>query len=259
MSIIESLILGMIQGLTEFLPVSSSGHLVFFQNLFGLQEPGVTLEVLLHFGTLLSVFWVFKKDFVKLFSFYVDKKQRRFLFLLLAGVIPTGTVGVILGSYFEALFESTFMVGIMLLITGVLLYSIPLLTPGTRKLEDMNLVDAIWIGIFQGISVIPGISRSGATVTVALWSKLDKETAIKYSFMLAAPAIMGATLLELKDLFSTGVEKAMLWNYLAGAATAFGFGVLAIKVFITLLKEKKFHYFAFYCWAFGLLVLWLSF
>ncbi|HOP68471.1 MAG: undecaprenyl-diphosphate phosphatase [Dethiobacteria bacterium] len=257
MNLLEAIVLGLIQGLTEFLPVSSSGHLVLAQNLLGIQQPGVTLEVLLHFGTLLSVFWVFGRDFLDLLRFPKDSLQRRFLLLLLVGIVPTAVIGLLLEDYMDQIFMSNRMVGLMLLVTGVMLLVLTRLPQGRKGIGQMKTVDALWVGLFQGIAVIPGISRSGATITGAIWRGLDRPAAVRYSFMLAAPVILGLTLLELKDLLSLGLEREMLVNYAAGSLVAFLSGILAIKFFIKLLQQEKFHYFAFYCWVAGLITIFL--
>lgn len=258
MLLIESIILGLAQGLTEFLPVSSSGHLVIFQDLLGIDEPGLTMEVILHFGTLLSVFTVFGRDFIDLLRFSRDAGQRRFLLMLTAGVIPTGVIGILLERYMEFFFSSTLAVGAMLLLTGGMLKFMEMLPPGNKDAEKMEIKDALWIGLMQGLAVIPGISRSGATITAAIWRGLDRTAAVRYSFMLSAPVIFGATLLEVKEMVLTGVERDMLLNYITGGAVAFLAGVVAIKTFIKLLKGRKFHYFAYYCWAAGAVILLYS-
>ncbi len=258
MGIFEAIILGLVQGLTEFLPVSSSGHLVIFQDLLGLDEPGVTLEVLLHFGTLLSVFWVFGRDFIDLLRFPKDTAQRRFLLLLIVGVIPTGLIGLLIGSYIEAFFASTLVVGVMLLVTGGLLKLLTILPGGSKDTAQMSYRDALWVGLLQGLAVIPGISRSGSTITAALWRGLDRTTAVRYSFMLAAPVILGATLLEVREITAVGIERAMLVNYTVGGLVAFLAGVVAIKTFIRLLQQHKFHYFVYYCWALGTVTIAVS-
>lgn len=251
MTLIESLILGLLQGLTEFLPISSSGHLVIFQALFGLEEPGLTLEVLLHFGTLLSVFWVFGRDFLELLRFPRDAGQRRFLLLLVLGVIPTAVLGLLMENYAAGIFKSTLATGVALLVTGGILKLLTVLPAGSKGAAEMQPRDALWIGLIQGFAVIPGISRSGSTITAALWRGLDRVTAVRYSFMLAVPVILGLTLLEIRNLAAAGIEQAMLINYLAGALVAFLAGVAAIKLFIRLLQQQKFLYFAYYCWAAG--------
>ncbi|HPZ11115.1 MAG TPA: undecaprenyl-diphosphate phosphatase [Bacillota bacterium] len=251
MSLIKTIILGVVQGLTEFLPVSSSGHLVICQRLFGLESAGVTLEVLLHFGTLLAVFWVFWRDFLDLLKFPRDAVQRRFLLLLILGCIPTALIGFFLGDFIESIFHSLLLTGAALIVTGGILKLLTLLPEGSKDVTAMRPIDALWIGLLQGIAVIPGISRSGSTITAALWRGLERATAVRYSFMLAAPVILGATLLEIKEMFSAGIEKTLLLDYAAGTVTAFICGVLAIRLFIRLLQQKKFHYFAYYCWALG--------
>ncbi len=258
MGIIESIILGLVQGLTEFLPVSSSGHLVIFQDFLGMDEPGVTLEVMLHFGTLLSVFVVFGRDFLQMLRFFRDEVQRRFLLLLVVGVIPTGVIGLLLDKYVEGIFDSTLMVGVMLLVTGGLLKLMTLLPAGTKDISKMSYADALLIGLMQGIAVIPGISRSGSTITAAIWRGLDRSLAVRYSFILAAPVIFGATLLEVKEMVALGIERSMLINYLVGGGVAFLAGVIAIKTFIQLLQSRKFQYFAYYCWAVGAFILIFS-
>jgi len=258
MNIYEAMLLGLIQGLTEFLPVSSSGHLVIFQELLGLDEPGVTLEVLLHFGTLLSVFWVFGSDFLALLSFRKNSAERNFLLMLIAGVAVTGSIGLIFSDYLTVLFKSTLLVGFMLLITGAILKIISILPVGSKDKENITLKDALLIGLLQAFAMIPGISRSGTTIAAALWRGLDRQTAVKYSFMLSAPVILGATLLEVRELLSFGFEQESIINYAAGGFVAFLSGILAIKVFIKLLAGNKFHYFSYYCFAAGLLVIVIS-
>ncbi len=258
MSIFEAIILGIIQGLTEFLPVSSSGHLVIFQEILGMEEPGVTLEVLLHFGTLFSVIWVFRKDFKGLFLFWRDQQQQYFLFMILCGVAVTAAIGLFFNNYVDILFKSTLLVGFMLLVTGTILKLLTIIPRGDKKIATMKVSDAVWIGLLQGLAIIPGISRSGSTIMAALWRGLDNETAVRYSFILSAPVIFGATLLEIKDLIMVGIEQHMLINYIIGGLMSFLAGVFAIKVFIRLLTGRKLHYFSYYCWIVGCLVIGLS-
>ncbi len=258
MSVPETIILGIIQGLTEFLPVSSSGHLVIFQRFLGVEEPGITLEVFLHLATLLSVFWVFRRDFAALLSFRRDKTQRRFLILLIMGTIPTGIIGLLGKPLIHDAYRSTLLTGCMLLVTGTLLWIINSFKAGAKTIDTMSSRDALVVGVMQGLAILPGISRSGATITGALWTGLDRATAVRYSFMLSAPAIFGAALLEMKDMLETGVETGILWNYLAGGFFAFVCGVLAIRVFIRLLQNKKFNYFSYYCFIAGIITIILS-
>ncbi len=255
----EALILGLVQGLTEFLPISSSGHLVVSQTLLSVQEPGITFEVMVHFGTFFSVICIFRQDLKKLFyGFLRVKKERKLFFLLFISVVPTGLMGILLRSFFESIFQSFTTVGFMLLITGVIILLVFYLPAGNKDVQKMNALDAILISFAQGMAIIPGISRSGSTITAALARKLDTETAIKFSFLMSLPVILGATLLELKEVISVGFDEALILPYFVATLTAFLSGVLAIKVFIRLLKARKFYYFSFYCWGLGSLVIYLG-
>jgi len=258
MSYLEAAVLGLVQGLTEFLPVSSSGHLVIFKDLLGLNQPGVTLEVLLHVSTLLAVLFVFRNDFINLCQFYKNKDQRKFLFLLVLGSIPTACLGLLLSDYVEKLFQSTLAVGCMLLITGGILRLLTVLPAGKKDLTSMRFTDALFIGLVQGIAVIPGISRSGSTIAGAVFRGLEPESAARYSFMLSAPVIAGAALWETRKVMFSGMEKVMLVNYTIGGIIAFVSGILAIKLFINMLKENKFYYFSYYCWGLGLITIIVS-
>lgn len=259
MAIWEAILLGMVQGLTEFLPVSSSGHLVIFQDILGMNEPGVTLEVMLHLGTLFSVFWVFGRDFLELLSFWKKRDQRHFLLMLFIGAAVTAIFGLFVKNYIDYVFKSTLLVGLMLLVTGGILKLLTIIPVGQKNIKQMKIQDAILIGLLQAFAIIPGISRSGSTILASMWRGLDRSNAIKYSFMLSAPVILGAALLESRELFSIGLDRAMLLNYLSGGLVAFISGVFAIKTFIRLLRGDKLYYFAYYCWATGFVVIIMSF
>lgn len=254
MSLVEAIILGLLQGFTEFLPVSSSGHLVIFQHLFGISQPGVTFEVLVHFGTMISILTVFWGDLAALIKGLANNREQKKLFvLLLTGTIATGFVGIVMGSFFKGLFEQPVVTGFMLLVTGFIVHMIARISkfPGGKNIERMSYLDGIITGIFQGIAIIPGISRSGSTILASLFRGLKRQTAIKYSFLLALPAITGATLLEAVDIIRMGEVPGYLSIYLFAAVLAFISGVLSIKIFINFLNKGKFHYFAYYCWVMG--------
>ncbi len=247
----ESVILGIIQGLTEFLPVSSSGHLVIFQELLGVRQPGITFEVMVHFGTVLSVFWVFGPDVIRiLLRFAREKKERHFAWLLVLGTMPTGVIGYLCKDFFTALFQSALLVGFMLAVTGCILYTLHRISPGQKGETGITYSDAILVGLAQGFAIIPGISRSGATITAALWRGLDRETAVRYSFLLSIPAILGATMVELWEMRVAG-GSVPDGSVLAGTLAAFIAGVAAIKVFVHFLKTGRFQYFAYYTWFAG--------
>lgn len=257
MGVSKAILLGLLQGLTEFLPVSSSGHLVIAQYFLGLTLPGVTFEVLVHFGTLLSVIWVFRKDLYYLITrFLYDAEQKKLLLLLIIGTIPTGLMGLFFSSFFLKIFDSPLFAGLMLLITGFIVIAIQKIKIKNREIKDMNPWDAVLIGVFQGIAIIPGISRSGSTIMGALWRGLKREVAIRYSFLLALPAIAGASFSEVLNLFeSGGLGNGFLPHYFLAAFIAFLSGIFAINVFIKLLIRGKFYYIAYYCWLIGLLTI----
>lgn len=248
---VEGILLGILQGLTEFLPVSSSGHLVIFQDFLGVRQPGITFEVMVHFGTLLSVIWVFGADIIRIFSrMWREKRERHFAAMLILGTIPTGLMGFLFADVFKRFYESTITTGFMLLITGVIVYALAHMVPGKKDEQAVTAKDALFISVAQGLAIIPGISRSGSTITSALWRGLDRETAVKFSFLVSIPVILGATLLELKGMSASGFV-GLTSGVLYGTITAFLAGILAIKVFIHLLTTGRFHFFAYYCWFAG--------
>mgnify|MGYP000873811108 FL=1 len=251
MGAIQAIILGIIQGLTEFFPVSSSGHLVIFQQLLGIQESGITFEVMVHFATLLSVICVFWRDIVRIATnFRHEKQERHFVLMLILGTIPTGLMGVFFNDFFTNLYDSPLVTGFMLLFTGMLLFTLTRLTPGHKQELSMTAADALLISVAQGIAIIPGISRSGSTITAALWRGLDRETAVRFSFLVSIPVILGATVFELKDFALSGfsgLNSSIWW----GAGAAFAAGIFAIRTFVKFLQKGKFYYFAYYCWFAG--------
>jgi undecaprenyl-diphosphatase len=264
---INALIIGLIQGLTEFLPVSSSGHLVLSQHLLGVEMPGVTFEVFLHFGTLISVFWVFRrrlleiiKGFLALFrkeewARFKSSDDRWFGLLLILGSIPTAVIAFLLQDYVKQAFDSTLFVGIALLITGLLLWVADILPGGKKDIGQTTVLDALIIGAFQGLAIFPGISRSGSTISGSLYRNLDKKTAAEYSFLLSVPAVLGATLLEVFDLLRNNQIETDWFFYLVGVVAAAAAGILAIRFFINLLVKNKLRYFSIYCWLVGILVI----
>ncbi|NMB35404.1 MAG: undecaprenyl-diphosphate phosphatase [Firmicutes bacterium] len=255
----EAFGLGLLQGLTEFLPVSSSGHLVIAQHFLGIAQPGVTLEVMVHFGTLLSIIWVFRQDIHKLLTgFLSSAEEKKFFILLFWGTIPTGIIGILGGSFFTGLFGRPLLVGLALLVTGCIVLAISKIEINFKDLQKMEVEDALLIGICQGIAIIPGITRSGSTILGALWRGLDRETAVRYSFLLALPVIAGATVLEMKDFFKITTDPVLFYPYLLAMFTAFISGVFAINFFIKLLNASRFHYIAYYCWFLGLLTVFGS-
>jgi len=248
MTWIEALILGLLQGLTEFLPVSSSGHLEIGSAIFGLQEENLTFSIIVHGATFLSVIVVFRNDILNLikglFRFEWND-ETKFILLLIVSALPVGIVGVVFKSQIESLFEGNILlVGSMLLITSLLL----LLTSfAPNKKKDITLKSAIIIGIAQTIAVLPGISRSGATISTALYLGIDREKATRFSFLMVLIPIFGASFLEILELTSATEPSAIATSSLViGAVAAFGSGLLACSWMLKIVKKGKLAYFSAY-------------
>lgn len=254
MTILEALLLGIVQGLTEFLPVSSSGHLVIFQHLLGISEPPLTFDVLVHIGTLFAVFIAFRDDIIAI----LRKPFSRLTYLLIVACIPAVLAGYLLAPIFEASFSSLLVVGVGLLITGTLLKHSENLANRNiivKEVEETRYRDALFIGILQAIAIFPGISRSGSTIAGGMIAGLDRNFAAHFSFVLSIPVIIGAAVFQLKDAFSTGLPQELIAPYLLGPITAAIFGYLAIKVVLDLVRKGKLSLFSYYCWALGVVVL----
>jgi len=260
------ILLAIVQGLTEFLPISSSGHLVLAQHLLGVSSPGVALEVALHLGTLLSVIIVFSSDIWRLLEAAISLLQdpqnmrseqlvpyRRLLWLLVVSTIPTGVIGFAFADSFEQLFSAPRFVGYALMLTGlILLYSSK--RYGQRALADVTIKDSLWVGVAQGLAITPGISRSGTTIAAGLSMGFDRDTATRYSFLLSLPAVIGAAILKLPELWT---EAAMPpWSHvLLGVAISAMVGVVAIWYLVAMLKKGRLQYFAYYALAVGLVTI----
>lgn len=244
-------VLGLIQGLTEFLPVSSSGHLVLFQHLLGVQQSGLLFEVMVHFGTVVAVVFAFWSDIVTL----IRRPWHKLTLLIVVGMIPTGLMGVLLEPVFQSAFDSVAVVGVALLVTGVLLWIASKWSSGRKDLSRMSIWDALVIGFGQGLAITPGLSRSGTTVAFALFSGLEPAIAAKYSFLLSVPVIIAANLWEARDLLFQPIQWGAVGPNLLAALLAAISGYVAIKFFLGILKSGHLHYFSYYCWTVGALVL----
>lgn len=266
MTTVQAVILGIIQGLTEFLPISSSGHLVLFSRLFNIQESSLVFEVIVHVGTLLAVLvvfknevWVLVKSFFKFLANPKDAKRLatddpgfRLLLALVLGTVPAVAVALILKEQLQLLFGSSVFVGLMLIVTGTILY----LTErhvGNKGLEKVSTKDALLIGCGQALAILPGLSRSGTTIAVGLLRGLDRESAARFSFLLAIPAILGALVVSFGDLFAGNVtisSNALVAGLIAAALT----GYVAIRVLLDLVRKGKLIWFSYYTWTVGALV-----
>jgi len=250
LTILEALILGMVQGLTEFIPVSSSGHLVIFQHLFGIQGSPLTFDILVHIGTLLAVFAAFWEDILSI----IKKPFSKMTYLIIVGCIPAGLMGYFLQPIFEKAFESLLVVGIGLLITGVVLKASEAIADKSlnmKEVRETSYLDVLFIGLLQGIAIVPGISRSGSTIAGGLLAGLDRTFAARYSFLVAIPVILGAGLVQLKDFSAGEVINANSIPYMVGMLAAAIFGYLAIKIVMKLVRNGRLSVFSYYCWVVG--------
>ena len=255
MNIWEALFLGFVQGATEFLPVSSSGHLVAGQALLGLKIPGVRFEVAVHLATLISVFVIYRVRLRTLLDGIIrrDGEILRYLGLLLLATVPAGLLGVLFGNTVKSLFENPFVPATAFLVTGLILWS----TRWAHREESLKRPDvrgAILIGLAQAFAMVPGISRSGTTVAMALWLGIAPKEAAAFSFLMSIPTIGGAALLQLSDV-SSGDLSLSTTSIVAGSVVAAITGMGAIRAFVLVLARQTFHHFGVYCWVLGVVFL----
>ncbi len=251
MTILEALILGIVQGLTEFLPVSSSGHLVLVQKLFGIEGGVVFFNVAVHLATLFAVCIALWEEVLKL----IKKPICKMTGLLVIATVPAVLVGLLLNDVFDNITTSGITVGIGLLITGTVLLVTIKLKPGTRNLDDLKWHDALIAGLAQAIAIVPGISRSGMTIVANLSLKMKKELAVKFAFLMSIPVILGGFILETYQMISDGSAGVEWLPIVIGMIAAGISGYFAIKLFIRTVMKGNLKWFAFYAFAIGLLVL----
>lgn len=271
MTYLQAVILGFVQGLTEFLPVSSSGHLALLQHFFGINADNVLLfTVLLHVGTLISVFFMYWHDIIdlikELFLAIADlvtgkglrleeRPTRKLGLLMVIATIPTAIIGFAFNDFFEGLYSNILFIGIGFIITGTMLFLSERFGSNSRDLDKMNFRNAIFIGVLQGIAIYPGISRSGSTIVGGLTTGLKRELAVRFAFLISIPAIMGSAVLEGKDALEAGIDTSVLGPVLVGMAVAAVSGVIAIKAMIKVVSDRKLKFFSFYVWALGAAVI----
>lgn len=275
MSILMSIFLGIVQGITEFLPVSSSGHLAIFQNFFSMENvesSHMFFDVLLHLGTLVSVCVVYRKEVggmivavVHMFTRRNDTENDpfkspmgRMALMIIIATIPLVFI-IFVKDYIEQLMGSSLFIGVALLLTGSLLFVSDKLAVGKKTERNMRVGDAVLIGVTQAVATIPGLSRSGATITAGLATGLNRETAVNFSFMMSIPAVLGANIVSLVSAISTGIEWSYMPVYLLGFVIAAVVGYFAIRLVKMLVDKNKFGKFAYYCWAVGLITIIASF
>ncbi|MCD8218085.1 MAG: undecaprenyl-diphosphate phosphatase [Clostridiales bacterium] len=282
MSLLQSILMGLIQGLTEFLPVSSSGHLALFKILFHMEtDTGLLFDVLLHVGTLAAVCLIYYRDIIRLiketvciiidclynlrvfvrrlrhqevrYRHIVRNSYRKFVLMVIVSTIPTGIIGYVAADFVEMASEILLIPGICLVVTAVILLVSDFLPDGQKRPRDASWTNAFVIGICQGIATFPGISRSGTTITACVACGFERKFAVKYSFILSIPAILGAMVLELRDVGSMSVTASQAGIYVIGMLVAAVVGYICIKTMLVIVRNKKFKFFAIYCLAVGVL------
>lgn len=276
MTIGEAIILGLVQGIAEFLPISSSGHLAILQNLFNMSdiEGGhMFFDVLLHFGTLIAICFMYWNDIkamvVEVLALLSGRKAvtadgrpkqytaARMFFLIVAATLPLVLI-LPINDYIGELSQSTVFVGIALILTGFMLLVSDKMTAGTKTEKNMRFSDALIIGLCQCVATLPGLSRSGTTITAGIATGQNRGYAVKFSLLMSIPAVLGATLLELIKAIKTGIDASLIPAYLFGMVAAMVSGVLAIGLLKMIAKSKHFGGFAYYCWIVGALTIILS-
>jgi len=251
--IFESILLGLIQGLTEWLPVSSSGHLVIAQELLKIEVP-LIFDVMLHFGTLLAVFAFFWKDIVKILKSLIKldfkSESGKLIQFMIIGTIPIIFAGIIFYDAVKVLFQSIFVVSIALIINGILLF----LTKFSKSKKEMSYLDSLIVGLAQAFALIPGISRSGSTISTGLLKGVKKEYVFKFSFLLSIPAVLAANIWELSNTIISNTNVDFI-PYFIGMIVAAIVGYISLKFLFEILKRGKFYLFSFYCLIVGFILL----
>jgi undecaprenyl-diphosphatase len=276
LSYFMAIFLGLVQGIAEFLPISSSGHLSLLQHFFGVQNvenDHLFFSVLLHLGTLISVCIVYRKDVVDMIrefclgvgALFLPKLReknpppaRRLVLMVILGTLPLLVILPIKGVV-EALYTNTVFIGFALIVTGFVLYLSDQLATGRKTIRNMTVKDALLIGCGQAVAVVPGLSRSGATIASGMTCGLERNFAVRFSFLLSLPAILGANILSLSDAVKVGIDVSMLPKYIIGTVVAAVAGYFAIRLVKELAQKGKFGGFAWYCWGVGILAIVATF
>ncbi len=272
MNIFMAIFYGIIQGITEFLPVSSSAHLAIAQNIFNMENiesSHFTFDILLHLGTLVAVFIVYYKDIFELvpafftmlgkvfkgkFKLSEYTETERFVIFVIIATLPL-VAAVFIKDYVEILGNYTKIIGGILLLNGVVLFISDKLEKGTVTLENKKPRHALFVGLCQMCAIVPGLSRSGSTITGGLLMGFKREHAVKFSFILSIPAIIGANVLSVADVFENPIPSSYILPYIAGAVAAAVVGIIAMKLLIYISKKSNFRMFSYYCWAVGILAI----
>jgi len=252
MTILDSILLGILQGFTEFLPISSSGHLVLAEYLLGVSTPGLVFEVTVHLGSLISILIVFWQDIKEILLSLHDRSTRHLILVLVVGTIPAVLVGLLFKDWFAAAFDNIALVGATLMLTGIILISTRF---AKSKNAELTYFNGLIIGIAQSLAITPGISRSGSTIAAGLILGISSKDAARFSFLLAIPAIVGAGLLTGLEIVSTANANIFSIENISAFFTSLVVGVFALKWLLKTLKTGKFHWFGIYCLSIGLITL----
>jgi len=259
MTLFHAVLLGVVQGLGEFLPISSSAHLVIVPWLLNFPDPGLTFDVALHLGTLIALLAYFYKDWLQLTAAFfrsLTKKpaswdfQERLIWFLIIATIPGALAGYLLENYAETVFRAPALVATMMALMGIVMGIADRFSPKTKSLEKVTFFDSLWVGISQALAIIPGTSRSGVTITVGMLRKMDRPTAARFSFLLSTPIVAGACVLKLKNLFHGNADT----NTIAGIVVSAVVGYLAIKYMLYFLQRYSYRVYVLYRLAFAALV-----
>lgn len=268
MNLSTVIILGIVQGLTELFPVSSSAHLVILQSFVpDFHQPGVAFDAILHLGTLFAVAFYFRADIWNMLKALLPQQSpltgvsgdtdiitlRKLVLFLIIGTIPAAFLGFLFKDYIHSIFESARAAAFFLIITGFLLFFSDKVTDARREVKDMKFTDSILIGLAQAVALLPGISRSGATITAGIFLKFNRPAAARFSFLLSLPAVCGAVILE--SGYFKQIPSAEIWLYFVGFICAALTGFISLKLFFLVIREARLKFFAYYCWIFGIFTL----
>lgn len=256
--LIDILILGVVQGITEWLPISSSGHLAIIQNSLGLRKeenPLIFLDIMLHVGTLCVVLVAFRKDIAKIVKAVVrldfKTEEGKLALFILVGSVPTALISFALYPIFESFFENLLAVGVALLVTGFFLFA----SKRGKNNKELGYLDSFVIGVAQGIAFIPGISRSGVTIATGLLRGVEKEKVFRYSFLLYIPAVMGTAIAStIMEFRNSSMQDIYVPAILFGVITSMILGYISLKLLQRIVMKEKFHLFAYYCWILGAII-----
>jgi undecaprenyl-diphosphatase len=253
LSFVESVLFGIVQGLTEWLPISSSGHLVMLQNLLDWNPP-LLFHILLHVGTVLVVTAFFRRDIAGILRAFVGRDftstEGRLGAFVVVGSVPTAAIGYVFNDLFASIFDNLLIVGLGLLVTGVLLF----VSQRREGEKTLSYLDVLLVGTMQGLAIIPGVSRSGVTISTGLLHGLDRDVAFRFSFLLSVPAVLGAAVMESGD-FSMLMGEADIVTVLLGVVVSMVVGYFSLRLLRSLLVRRKLHWFTPYCWVVGILLL----